>query len=213
MHNFGKYRIFVIIMLVFLIVFIPFLINVLFKIDFKCNLFVAEWTAGECLNYYGTVLSFVGTIVLSILALWQNYTIKIQAENHERYLDKMEMEKNKPCFFVERNLKHTNNKKLNIKICNISENLANRIYISDVIIYKANGDVFYERKESLEMDFLKSTESFLINLDNEELEEENMYMHMHMSFYDKFNRKYHLKIKGKFRNKDSNPVFEFLQMN
>ena len=42
--------------------------------------FVAEWDAGDALGYYGAILSFIGTVVLGALALYQNRIIKTEAE-------------------------------------------------------------------------------------------------------------------------------------
>ena len=55
---------------------IPFIINVLFKIYSPIYLFEAEWSAGDALGYYGDVLAFMGTVVLGALALYQNHIIK-----------------------------------------------------------------------------------------------------------------------------------------
>jgi len=49
---------------------IPLLvIHCLFKWYSGIEFLVAEWTAGELLGYVGTILSFVGTVILGILAL------------------------------------------------------------------------------------------------------------------------------------------------
>lgn len=44
-------------------------IHFLFKWKTGMNLITAEWDAGDILSYIGTILTFAGTIVLSILAL------------------------------------------------------------------------------------------------------------------------------------------------
>ena len=45
------------------------IIHCLFKWYSGFEFLVAEWTAGELLGYVGTMLSFVGTVVLGVLAL------------------------------------------------------------------------------------------------------------------------------------------------
>lgn len=53
-----------------LIFFIPLIVvHLLFKWYSGIEFFVAEWGAGDILGYIGTMLSFAGTIVLSVLAL------------------------------------------------------------------------------------------------------------------------------------------------
>ena len=53
------------------------IIHCLFKIhpteDY--DFFVAEWSAGELLQYYGGVLAFSGTVILGALSLHQNEII------------------------------------------------------------------------------------------------------------------------------------------
>ena len=55
----------------FIIFFVPLLINVLFKVNFNIPLLQSEWTAGDALNFYGSVLSFIGTITLGTISVWQ----------------------------------------------------------------------------------------------------------------------------------------------
>ena len=51
------------------IIYIPFLINELYKADTG---YITMWGASDVLNFYGSLLSFAGTVVLGALALWQN---------------------------------------------------------------------------------------------------------------------------------------------
>lgn len=46
-----------------------FIVHYLFKWHSGIDFIVAEWSAGELLEYIGTILSFVGTIILGALAL------------------------------------------------------------------------------------------------------------------------------------------------
>ncbi len=55
----------------FIIFFVPFLINIAFKTNFNISLLQSEWSAGDALNFYGSVLSFVGTIILGTISVWQ----------------------------------------------------------------------------------------------------------------------------------------------
>lgn len=62
-----------------LLIGVPFIINILFKVPAISEAFVAEWDAGDALGYYGAILSFIGTVVLGALALYQNHIIKTEA--------------------------------------------------------------------------------------------------------------------------------------
>jgi len=57
---------------------IPLLINLVFKIKAPFSFLVAEWSVGDVLEYYGAILVFLGTGVLSLLALYQNNVFKAQ---------------------------------------------------------------------------------------------------------------------------------------
>jgi hypothetical protein len=89
---------FIIICIIVFIVLIgvPFGINLLFKIQSNINIFEAEWTAGDALGYYGAVLSFIGTVVLGALALYQNHIIKQEADSRALLIEKREHIENMP---------------------------------------------------------------------------------------------------------------------
>ena len=71
---------------------VPFVINLLFKADTNINVFQAEWSAGDALGYYGAVLSFLGTVILGALALYQNHMIKEEADKKAALLEEKEQE-------------------------------------------------------------------------------------------------------------------------
>ena len=78
----------------FVIIFgVPLIIHVLFKIKAPNSFWVAEWSAGDLLSYYGSILAFLGTVVLGILALYQNHIIKIEADRRTELLEQREYEK------------------------------------------------------------------------------------------------------------------------
>ena len=70
------------VVILLLLIGIPFVINILFKINATTDIFVAEWSAGDALGYYGAILSFFGTVVLGALALYQNHIIKTEADKN-----------------------------------------------------------------------------------------------------------------------------------
>lgn len=85
-----KHKIFVVVLSFFIILGIPFLIHVLFKIHPKNDFWVAEWTAGDLLGYYGAILAFIGTVVLGMLALYQNHIIKVESDRRAELLEQRE---------------------------------------------------------------------------------------------------------------------------
>ena len=62
--------------------------------------FVAEWDAGDTLGYYGAILSFIGTVVLGALALYQNRIIKTEADKKAALAEEQEHAENMPRFFL-----------------------------------------------------------------------------------------------------------------
>lgn len=72
-----KIRIIVITLLLFIIPIVA--VHLLFKWYWGIEFLVAEWSAGDILNFIGAFLSFVGTVLLGALALWQNQ--KLSDEN------------------------------------------------------------------------------------------------------------------------------------
>lgn len=59
---------------IFMLVFaIPFLINEIYKFGYKIEKsYSTLWEAKDVLSFYGSFLSFLGTVALGALALWQN---------------------------------------------------------------------------------------------------------------------------------------------
>ena len=61
-----------VIAVLFSVVGVPLLINWVFSIPAWCDFFAVDWEAKDALSYYGSALGFIGTIIFSGLALWQN---------------------------------------------------------------------------------------------------------------------------------------------
>lgn len=54
-----------------IIIVVPLIINILFKFDFNIWWLESEWSAGDALSFFGNILSFLGTLILGIIAIWQ----------------------------------------------------------------------------------------------------------------------------------------------
>lgn len=88
-------------LIIIIVFFIPLLVvHILFKLTAVNNFFVAKWTAGELLGYISGFLAFIGTIVLGVLALWQNKQIhNQQIEMLEPNLS-MNLVSQKECLYI-----------------------------------------------------------------------------------------------------------------
>lgn len=119
-----------IILAVIIIFVIPFFINLSYR--HTSNLFATEWDASAALGFYGSVLSFVGTVFLGALSLYQNHIIRQQAEEHQRFLEKQEHDLNMPNFDVIARGSSGGMSNIRFILSNITKNPANHILIDHI---------------------------------------------------------------------------------
>lgn len=128
-----------------LLVGVPFAINLLFKFSCNVHVFEAEWSAGDALGYYGAILSFVGTVVLGALALYQNHIIKEEADKKAMRLEEQERIENMPKFY----LRHLSAQgfcgNLRVSINNISNNIAYDINIYGIKIKNGSETIWEDQ--------------------------------------------------------------------
>lgn len=100
-----------------LIIGVPFIIHVLFSVKIQNDFFVAKWSAGELLSYYGTILSFLGTIILGIIAIKQNNQIRnISKEANDVNLRMLKLEEcAKKSYITIKNVNISNDKFISIQ--------------------------------------------------------------------------------------------------
>jgi len=82
-----KHRILIAIIFVFFIVaiiIVPLVINLLYKIK-SDSIFSTEWDAGDALSFYGGVLTLIGSVLVSAIALIQTYRLNKMTE--QRYYE------------------------------------------------------------------------------------------------------------------------------
>lgn len=160
-----KYRIWIGFVLFFLVVGVPIIVNFLYKIKLVDSFWVAEWSAGEFLSYYGSVLSFCTTACLSVLALWQNEIIRQESDKHTKQLEKMEIQKSCPFFSVRLLNNSFHNSNLVVELKNISQNPA--VDINNIVVKIENGNELCNKKSIKAFkDYLLLSDVFVINLGN-----------------------------------------------
>lgn len=86
-------------------------------------------SSGDMLSYYGAVLSFIGTVFLGLLALYQNDIIQKNADEREELLKNQEIERNQPRFSISKKGSDSALTSIECEIINISENHASNITI------------------------------------------------------------------------------------
>lgn len=57
----------------FFIVIIPLILNKVYYLDAPCKFFKVGYTISDILDYYGAILTFIGTASLGIITICQNY--------------------------------------------------------------------------------------------------------------------------------------------
>ena len=185
-----KHKVLVIItciIILFSLIGIPFAINLLFKIDAKINVFQAEWSAGDALGYYGAVLSFLGTVILGALALYQNHMIKEEADRKAALLEEKEHIENMPKFNMRFKSCYGFGVRLGFVIKNYSKNISYDLRVYDIRI-KANDTTMWESKQIFKRAALDSNSEFEINLDSPEIKNvDTLILLAYMSCKDKYN--------------------------
>lgn len=88
------------IVVLFAVAGVPLLINWAFSKPALCDFFAVDWQVDDALAYYGSALGFIGTVIFSGLALWQNHKIQEANDAHTRLLEQMERDKVSPCITV-----------------------------------------------------------------------------------------------------------------
>jgi len=84
----GKYIISCIAISLGLIFVIPFVVNWLFSLSAPCELFEAKWLEADALSYGGAVLSFIGTVVLGAITVYQTREAHKQTEKANNQTEK-----------------------------------------------------------------------------------------------------------------------------
>ena len=74
---------------VLLLIGVPICINLCFKPENR-------WTAGNVLTYYGTTLSFLGTVTFSTLSIYHTKQIKEETSKREEMVKDMQLKMNAP---------------------------------------------------------------------------------------------------------------------
>ena len=194
-----KHKIFVFIIAITVTLGVPVIIHIVFKIDSGISFLEAEWEAGDVLAYYGSILSFIGTVVLGALALYQNKLIKEESEKRADIKDKMEYEINIPRFRIDEKgyCSRGNAENLRFVINNFSGNPARYIKIYDIKITLDN-KLIYEDNNDINHDNINPRESIEIQLQNPAIKTDGCIFSMKMQCYDKFSRQHNYEINGEY---------------
>ena len=194
----NKHTMLLVVGLVILVLVIPFILNVLFKIPAPLKVFVAEWEAAAALSYYGEILSFLSTTALSILALWQNKKINEANERHTNLLEQMEREKSAPRFIVEKSVVLGLGYDLKLEITNVTDNIARNISLSNFKLIDEAGKVYWENEQVISIDYLGPLMKHPFELETKGISDHKDQLIFTISYLDIFDTKYEKKVVGFF---------------
>lgn len=207
---FKKYTIGIIVVILavlFAVIVVPLIINWSFTIPAKWPFLAVSWEAKDALAYYGSALGFIGTVIFSGLALWQNHIIKTESDKHSRALEEMEHKKNMPHLHCLSSSCWGDCMKLSFKIENISDNVAKNVNISKISIINKDGTEYWSNNKETHIDHI-SNSSVNINLDNPSLKNAYQVFVFRISYQDKFDEYHQILVEGKQKSdKISIPKF------
>lgn len=191
----------------FAVIGIPLLINWIFSVPAKNDFFAVDWKAEDALAYYGSALGFIGTVIFSGLALWQNHIIKTESDKHTALLEQMEKKKNMPILCVRPKSCCGNCGELSLYLENISENVAMDVIVSRITILNEDGSEYWSNNADRRIPHLKDRQvDFLLK--NPGLTSTKQVFSFQISYQDIFGQLHECRVKGKQTgNKISFPRF------
>ncbi len=189
----------------------PLIINCLFKLRTDNDFFIAEWTAGDMLSYYGAVLTFVSTTILSVLALWQNHVIKEENDKHTALLERMEREKNNAHLMIQDAVSFKNAGNISLQLKNVSENMALNIIISGLAIENREGRAFWNSDQEYAIDYLKPMTGMRMDLKNPEIPSEKYRFIFRITYRDVLGEAHRCRAVGCLENAGNKLYFEIAE--
>ena len=184
----------------FFVVGVPLLINWAFTVPALCDFLAVDWEAKDALAYYGSALGFIGTVIFSGLALWQNHIIKTESDKHTSLLEQMESQKNMPILYFGANSSTGKCGQLNFYIENISDNIAAEIQLSEIKIMNEDGSEFWSNGKPQRIAHLKNRRD--ISLNNPSLVNLQQVFSFQFSYQDKFGAVHQCNVVGRQMGKD-----------
>lgn len=169
--------------ILFVIIFvIPILINILFKLKAPIKLLESEWEAADMLGYYGSVLGFLSTTLLSTLAIWQNEKIK-----------QLEEAKEAPVLLCQNMGCSGNYGNLNISLLNANANSV--VYeikpIELNIVNKSRTIISSDEKGSIDRKSLGGNETIAtIKFKNKSIHEDNVWIIFKVKCFDLYQKEH-----------------------
>lgn len=195
-------------------------VHLLFKWKSNIEFIQAEWEAGDILAYIGGFYAFLGTVIFSMLTLWQNDVIDKKNDDYNNKLLEIETTLNIPHFDIPYtsgsgqgcNGNYTNYK---FKLRNISPNTAIFLNVSNFSVFDETGNKTVTSK-SVEIDntVLFAQSSINIIFKNDGLNGKNLTLIFYIEYKDKYYNAHKVKATGYIKDAQNfQPViFDLIEM-
>ena len=70
----------VVFLFLFFIILMPLILNTIYYLDAPCAFFSVGYDISNILDYYGSIMTFIGTIILGSITVYQNYLSQKKTE-------------------------------------------------------------------------------------------------------------------------------------
>ena len=195
-YKWGFWFIFITLFLVPMLIWGGYLLG-----EYGHILFYTGLKAGEALGAYTSLLTFLGTSTLSILAIWQNKKIEEKAEQNKKLLQELDRQRSLPLLKVEQSLHSGKYRCLSFEVFNYSENIATHIDASPLIAIDATGNkVNIAEKPCIPYKMILSGNSVPIEYQNDELPADYLSIFFTLSYSDKYGECHFIKVIGTIVN-------------
>lgn len=202
----------VVLILLFAILIVPLIINWLFTKPANCKFLAVDWEASDALSYYGSALGFIGTVIFSGLALWQNHVIQQANDKHTMLLERMERIKNAPHLAAISTLSYGGTSRLKMEIKNTSENIAENIILSGFEIINELGESVWKNDEKMTLDYLTNERRWEIQWENPSVTSPEHQFVFNVRYTDKFGDVHICRAVGVFGKKFGLPQFKITEL-
>lgn len=192
-RNKKKFIIIISILSIFLIIIMPYILDRVYYWNSPCKFFNVDYNISNILEYYGAVLTFIGTVSLGIITVYQNYTSQkktdeinkltlelqkksmILAEQNYKKESQNDIKKGAPKFELRNVGCNGMYMNLNAVLKNVSDNFASEIKsISFRILSESNVTVATSDKVQIKAFSLSPGQETYIEFRNNELRSKNL---------------------------------------
>ena len=180
------------------LIFTPMIIWLIYLLGDYGIVFVhTSLDVGDFLSFYGTVLTFAGTVALSVLALWQNKQIALKSQEYTELMERNEQQRNLPVLKVSLGARNGSLMNISFNVQNFSENIATFITATPFTIYNKSGEVVFDSSTpKVSKSMIMGGESTQIGFSTPPFREEYYCLVFEMHYYDKYSRLHSLRITG-----------------